>query len=432
VFSIVGNVTEEEMRRPVFLAVSGVLALFISSLSASAASLTLGNLVGSPNSSDVVLSTVRTDIDLINPANASGTVDTASFGWSAVCSNAAKIKFFRRSGDTLTMIAERGPFNTTGSDTVTLSPPVDIQQGDLVGITELVSCGSPVALAGFPSAGYVGYSGDITGSVSLSAGNRKGDVLAVQATGSATESVSRVIPVVISTGGLFGSFFRTGVQVLNPGPGASTIAGRFVFHPAGVSGNLSDPSLPISVNAGQTISYTDILATMGQSGVGSMDLVLPDGSQVPVVVVRVYNDGGAAGTTGFTEDLVDPSGTIQGESLFGGATGYILGPSDTAHFRYNIGVRTLFGGATLTATVRDSSGTVLRTSSVSYPPTYLQQVDATSFLGAPLGNDQSIELSVSTGSAIIYGATADNTTNDPSIQFARVLFAIAAKAPPRK
>jgi len=39
---------------------------------------------------------------------------------------------------------------------------------------------------------------------------------------------------------------------------------------------------------------------------------------------------------------------------------------------------------------------------------------------------------VSTGSAIIYGATADNTTNDPSIQFARVLFAIAAKAPPRK
>jgi len=30
-----------------------------------------------------------------------------------------------------------------------------------------------------------------------------------------------------------------------------------------------------------------------------------------------------------------------------------------------------------------------------------------------------IEISIVTGSAIIYGATADNTTNDSSIQFAR-------------
>ena len=31
---------------------------------------------------------------------------------------------------------------------------------------------------------------------------------------------------------------------------------------------------------------------------------------------------------------------------------------------------------------------------------------------------------VSGGSAFVYGATIDNTTNDPSIQFARVVFAI--------
>jgi hypothetical protein len=36
----------------------------------------------------------------------------------------------------------------------------------------------------------------------------------------------------------------------------------------------------------------------------------------------------------------------------------------------------------------------------------------------------SIEISVSSGSAIIYGATIDNVTNDSSIQFARVVFAI--------
>jgi hypothetical protein len=421
------------MRRSVVfvpLALAGLLVL----PSQSSAQLTVGNLVGSPNSSDVPISSVRTDIDLLSPASATGTVDTATFGWSAACSNAAKIKFFRRSGDTLTMIAERGPFTTTSvSNTVALSPAVDIQQGDLIGITTLASCGNPVALSGFPSAGYVQYSGDVTGAVSFAAGTRQGPVLAVQATGTATESVSRIIPVVVSTGGLFGSFFKTGVQVLNPGPGISSITGRFVFHPAGVSGGASDPSLPFTVAAGQTFSYTDILATMSQSGVGSMDLVLPAGSQVPVVVVRVYNDGGAAGTTGFTEDLIDPSGsTFLGPTLFAGVTGYIIGPADTVHFRYNIGVRTLFSGAFVTATVRDSSGTVISTTSVSFPPTFLQQVDAGTFLGAPLGNNQSIEISVSSGSAIVYGATADNTTNDPSIQFARGVFAIAAKAPPTK
>jgi hypothetical protein len=31
---------------------------------------------------------------------------------------------------------------------------------------------------------------------------------------------------------------------------------------------------------------------------------------------------------------------------------------------------------------------------------------------------------VSGGSAVIYGATTDNTTNDPSIQYARVVFAV--------
>jgi hypothetical protein len=55
----------------------------------------------------------------------------------------------------------------------------------------------------------------------------------------------------------------------------------------------------------------------------------------------------------------------------------------------------------------------------SYPPTHFEQTDAASLLGGALGPDQSIEISIVSGSAIIYGATADNTTNDSSIQFAR-------------
>jgi len=256
--------------------------------------------------------------------------------------------------------------------------------------------------------------------------------LDVAATGSATESVSRIIPVAISSPGAFGSFFKTAVQVLNPGPGSDAITGRFVFHPSGVSGSPSDPSMPFTVSAGQTSSYIDLVAAMGQSGVGSIDVVLPTGSQVPVVVTRVYNDGGAAGTTGFTEDVVDPNGAFSSPVLSAGITGYILGPADVAHFRYNIGVRSLFGGASLTVTAHDSGGMVIGTNTVTYPPNYLQQLDAASFLGVPLTNNDSIELSVSNGAAIIYGATADNITNDPSLQYGHGVFGILAKAPPTR
>src|SRR5262245_36349512 len=188
----------KDMRRFLILTALGLASLWVQLPSASAVSLTMGNAV-SPNSSDAVISTVQTDIDLLSPASATGTVDTATFGWSASCLNAAKIKFFRRSGDTLTMIAERGPFNTTSSNSVSLSPSVSVQQGDLIGITRLIGCGSPETLSGIVSAGYVGYSGDVTGSVSLAAGLHESLILDVAATGSATESVSRIIPVAISS-----------------------------------------------------------------------------------------------------------------------------------------------------------------------------------------------------------------------------------------
>ena len=117
------------MRRLFILTAMGLVSLGVPLSSVSAVTLTMGNNVGVPNSSDGgIASDVRTDIDLLNPANATGTVDTATFGWSSSgCTNAVKIKFFRRSGDTLTLTDERGPFNGNPSSTVALSPAVNIQ-----------------------------------------------------------------------------------------------------------------------------------------------------------------------------------------------------------------------------------------------------------------------------------------------------------------
>src|SRR5262249_42190900 len=146
---------------------------------------------------------------------------------------------------------ERGPFTGNPNSSVSLSPAVKLQQGDLIGITRLKPCGGPSTnFDTILPQSFLSFSGDVEGSVSLSAGTRGIYNLNVQAIGTATDFFSGLIPVAVSAPGRFGSSFRTAVQVHNPPFG--TVAGRFVFHPAGVPASSADPSLPFTLDAGQT------------------------------------------------------------------------------------------------------------------------------------------------------------------------------------
>ncbi|HSY48702.1 MAG TPA: hypothetical protein VLC46_07825 [Thermoanaerobaculia bacterium] len=224
-------------------------------------------------------------------------------------------------------------------------------------------------------------------------------------------SQSAILPAVGSATGSGGSFFRTGVQLQNPS--ASAISGSIVFHTAGVSGVTSDPFLSYTLNPGQTQTIDDLLPALARSGIGSADVVSTSGS-LPTVVARVFNDGGDKGTSGFTEDLMKPQNALSAGDQF-----VLLVPADLARFRYNIGVRTLGAGASITVTQRNSGGTVVRTVSKTYAPTYFEQVDATTFLGAAPSANDSLTVSVASGALFIYGATTDNTTQDPSVQLGR-------------
>ena len=220
---------------------------------------------------------------------------------------------------------------------------------------------------------------------------------------------SRILPVVGSTAGVGGSFFRTSVQLHNPTSTAAT--GRIVFHSSGSSGSASDPAFFYSLAPGQTQSIVDLLPVMGRSGLGSADIEATSGS-IPSATVRVFNDAGAAGTSGFTEEPMPP------EAAFGpGHLGVLLLPADPVNFRFNMGVRTLAEGTTIILRVRDSGGTVLTTVSRVFPATYHEQQSASEFLGVsslPAGG--SIEIYTTAGAAIFYGATVDNRTGDPSFQ----------------
>ena len=400
-------------------------AFFMTARPARAQVLEMGNDLSITNSSDSAFADVRTDIDLVTPATATGTIDQATFEWGVgSCSSAVKIKVFRRQGDTLHFVGERGPFDVTGTDmTVALAPPISVEQGDLLGIARVANCGNPTTLTGIVSAGYLAYSGDVNTDVSFSGADEHGSgILSVHATGTATETIARVIPAAGSTPGNFGSFFRTGVQLTNPW--TTAVSGRFVYHPAGVSGSSSDPSLNFTVAPGATISYSDLVQTMGQTGLGSLDIVMAVDEPLPVVVARVYNDAGPDGTSGFTEEAMDPSGQNETRLLFAGSTSFLIAPPSATTLRYNIGVRSLLSGATVTFRQRDASGAIIRIVTKTYPPTFYEQQSASTLLGGPIAADDSIEVTVSGGSAFVYGATVDNTTNDPSAQFARVVFAI--------
>jgi hypothetical protein len=224
-------------------------------------------------------------------------------------------------------------------------------------------------------------------------------------------SQSAILPAVASTNGALGSFFRTGVQLQNPSP--SVIAGSIVFHTAGVPGVTSDPFLSYTLVPGQTQNIADLLPALARSGLGSADVVSTSGN-LPTVVARVFNDAGALGTTGFTEDLMKPQNALSAGDQF-----VLLVPPDLARFRYNIGVRTLGTGASITVTQRNSAGTIVGTVSKTYGPTYFEQVDVTTFLGAAPSANDSLTVNVNSGELFIYGASTDNTTQDPSVQLGR-------------
>ena len=223
-----------------------------------------------------------------------------------------------------------------------------------------------------------------------------------------------IVPAVGSTPGALGqAFFRTSVQLFNPG--ATRMTGRLVYHPAGASASANDPFLSYVLEAGETRSIADLLPAMGLTGLGSLDIVSDAGTATPLLLVRVFNDAGAGGTTGFVEEAIPPA-----QALVAGERGFLIGPPDTALYRFNVGVRTLGSGATISITVRNDAGAVTRTLTRTYPANYFEQRDSASFLnGVAIGANESITVQVLSGSAIVYGATVDNHTNDPSLQLAR-------------
>lgn len=237
--------------------------------------------------------------------------------------------------------------------------------------------------------------------------------------GAAALPLARVLAGVASTPGAADSFFKTSVQIFNFG--STTTFGRLIYHASGAPGSSSDPGLDFSLAPQQTLAWDDFLPALGLSGLGSLDVMLPSASGSPVLIVsRVFNDADLAGTSGFTQEAIPVNETgTGGRVITNDKAGYLMLPADLDRFRFNIGLRTVGAAATVNFTVRDASGALVGTKSKAVPAASFLQQEAGALLGLELPPNGTIRAEIRGGGTIVYGATTDNTTNDPSIQFAR-------------
>jgi large repetitive protein len=227
----------------------------------------------------------------------------------------------------------------------------------------------------------------------------------------AAERLAGILPVVGSTEGAQGARFRTGLQLSNPS--GEVVRGALVFREQGTAASPTDPRVEFELAARATQSFGDVVADMGASGLGSMEIFVIEGAD-PVVVARAYADG--EGTLGVTVPLVKFD-----EALEAGESATLLVPSDLLRFRFNIGVRSLGEGAKLKVEVFDADGSLLSTLEEKvYPADAFVQLPSSAFAGNLLAN-QSLRVEVVAGSAIVYGTTTDNRTNDPSLQIDQLI-----------
>jgi len=416
---------KSKVSRRVLLAAAA--ALLIGTVSVRADNLTVGILAGNGVtnfSNGNVDPAPLTLIDIDHPAPAAGNLTSATLLWSAnssPCSSSFKVKFFRPGGShsRYTFVAQRGPFDSqAGLLTVPLDPPVAVQAGDVMAVVQLgpTTCGgvylTPDAV-GFHTLELDGDDTDpitdcdpATALLSLT--------VSAQASGTAAETLGGIVPGVGSIHGAAGSNFKTAMQLTNAGSDA--IQGHLVFHPMGQSASASDPSLAYSIPARGTLSFDDAVAALGASGLGSLD-VMTSASYPPVVSTRVFNDGGAAGTAGFTEPMVRLDDTAVLQYGLGQQNSTFAAPSDPVRFRFNVGVRTLSAGASILAVVNDAAGLQRRVVTRSYGPNLFVQAGGSDFLnGYVLSANDSVDVVVTAGSAIVYAVSVDNVTNDTSFQ----------------
>lgn len=224
------------------------------------------------------------------------------------------------------------------------------------------------------------------------------------------QSTAAVVPVVGSADGINGSHFKTALQLHN----ASSLReeGQLVFVCPEIESNTE--SIDYSLAPGETKVYADVVADFRTAGLGSID-IRPLIGPVPAVIARI--EGRASGSSpAYTEE---EQGIEMSDVITAATTTVLVAPTDLAGSRWNIGLRTFDRGATMKVTVRSANGAVVRSFDKAFAPNSFVHESSAVFLDGNTEAGDSAEIYVSDGSAVIYGATTDNVTQQPALHMSQ-------------
>ncbi len=218
-----------------------------------------------------------------------------------------------------------------------------------------------------------------------------------------------VLPIVGSGPGAFGGRFKTTLRLTSNGPDER---GRLVFHPAGAIASPDDPSVAYGFDAGlgQTVVFDDVVAQIGRSGIGSLDIV-PDpdaASAVPTIEARLYNDT-PNGTFGTSTPAFYPFDYRQAPTL-----SFTIPDSQ---FRINLGLRTL-EPVSARALIYGLGGRLRDFTDLSWPAGYTIIGPVNQVIGREVAAGETVQMFFE-GAAIPFYTRTENRTNDPELFVAR-------------
>jgi hypothetical protein len=237
-----------------------------------------------------------------------------------------------------------------------------------------------------------------------------------------------VIPVAGSLTGANGSQFKTALTMTVPRSlQTSTYSGKIIFHPAGAPISDNDPSIPYSIvshgDAPTVIHYDDVVAAIGRTGLGTLDIV-PDAasrSYVPSVSARVYTPEQIDTFTGTEEPM-----TVGADAAF--VTRLTLPVMqfthpDASRYRASIGVRT-FGvdPVIMDVTIQPEGGVAWHVPITLAPNTFRHDALATLAQYPALTGGETVTIMFRSAASptgmtavIPYYTLTNNVTNDLSI-----------------
>jgi hypothetical protein len=223
-------------------------------------------------------------------------------------------------------------------------------------------------------------------------------LLCVLSTGISVEASTWTIPGIANAYGANNTHFVSDLAITNPG-NASVIT-TLSFLPTGL------PAIDVSIGAGQTVAYRNILDQLW--GVTSAGAVQVTSDSALLIRARTYNNA-SAGTYGVALPVF-----ADDQLLSLGDTADSVWVSQSADYRTNIGV--VFpdeGGGSASVTIYDAEGNEVGTRDYGVDAAGFQQLSVATFGGAvPVGR---AEIVVTRGRAAGYSVVVDNVTGDSSL-----------------